>query len=305
MQRFESYPPDPTLGALSEIFRHPVFTEASESERLRIMLASSQAVYDDELSYPWDNYFGRDLTPFLQARDVLDLGCFTGGRTVAWSERYRPASISGIDVAQVFIDAAEAFAESRDVRASFTVGRGEELPYDADSFDAVVSFDVFEHVQDPGRVLEECRRVLKPGGEVFLVFPSFFQPIEHHISLVTTAPGIHYFFPRQVLVDAYCAIIDERGEPAAWYARRPRELQSWERGNTINGLTIRRFRRLAEAAGLTIIEQVRKPLGSLGRHADLRRRNRLVGWVLRPFTWVPGLEEAALHRGVFILRKPH
>jgi SAM-dependent methyltransferase len=305
MQRFECVPPEPTetVGGRNEVFRHPVFTEGSDAERLRIMLASAQFVYDDELRHPWDDYFARDLTPLLEGAHALDLGCFTGGRAVAWSQRYGLASISGVDTTEIFIEAAEAFARVQRARAAFKVGRGEQLPFEDETFDAILSFDVFEHVQDPARVLAECRRVLKRGGRAFLVFPSFFHPIEHHLSHVTTAPFIHYLFKPRVLVDAYCAILDERGEAAVWYSRT-RELQAWERGHTINGLTLRRFRRLASQAGLILEEQIRRPLGSVGRRSKGSRTHHFIATVLRPFARLPLVEEAVLHRGVFILRKP-
>lgn len=306
MQRFEYVPPEPTetVGGRNEVFRHQVFTEGSDAERLRIMLASAQFVYDDELRHPWDDYFARDLTPLLEGAHALDLGCFTGGRAVAWSQRYDLASISGVDTTDIFIEAAEAFARIQRVRAAFEVGRGERLPFEDETFDAILSFDVFEHVQDPARVLAECRRVLKTGGRAFLVFPSFFHPIEHHLSHVTTAPFIHYIFAPGVLVDAYCAILDERGEAATWYSRQPRELQAWERGHTINGLTLRRFRRLVSEANLIIEQQVRRPLGSVGRRSIGSRLHHFVATVLRPLARLPLAEEAVLHRGVFILRKP-
>jgi hypothetical protein len=136
------------------------------------------------------------------------------------------------------------------------------------------------------------------------VFPGFFHPFEHHLSHVTTVPFIHYLFKPRTLLDAYCAIIDERGEAAAWYSRQSRALRSWERGNTINGLTLRRFRRLASEGGLIIEQQVRKPLGSIGRRSIGSRLYHLVATVLRPFARLPLAEEAVLHRGIFILRKP-
>lgn len=267
------------------------------------MIASAQGIYEDELRYPWDNYFGRDLTPLVKGAHALDLGCFTGGRAVAWSRRYGLASISGIDTTDVFIEAAKAFAEREKVPATFVVGRGERLPFDDQAFNAILSFDVLEHVQDPASVLAECRRVLKPGGRAFLVFPGFFHPFEHHLSHVTTAPFIHYVFTPRVLLEAYCAILDERGDAATWYSRQPRALQSWERGNTINGLTLRRFRRLAAQAGLLIEQQVRKPLGSVGRRTTGRASYQVVASLMRPFTRLPLAEEALLHRGVFILRR--
>ena len=251
MRWFPSEPPEPpaVIAGMNEVFRHPSFTAASDSDRRRIMIASAQGIYDDEVRYPWDNYFGRDLTPLLAGKHALDLGCFTGGRAIAWFQRYGLASISGVDTADVFIEAAEAFAKSKEVPAAFVVGRGEQLPMDDETFDAILSFDVLEHVQDPARVLGECQRVLKPGGRTFFVFPGFFHPFEHHLSHVTTAPFIHYVFKRRTLLDAYCAILDDRGKTAEWYSRQPRPLQSWERGNTINGLTLRRFRKLAIKIG--------------------------------------------------------
>jgi peptidoglycan/xylan/chitin deacetylase (PgdA/CDA1 family)/SAM-dependent methyltransferase len=307
MKSFETMPPEPSAVAvegINEVFRHPSFTGGSKVERMRIMMASARGIYEDERRYPWDNYFGRDLTPLLAGKHALDLGCFTGGRAVAWFERYGLASVFGIDTEDVFIEAAEAFARERKARAGFAIGRGERLSMGDATFDVILSFDVFEHVQDPALVLAECRRVLKSGGRAFVVFPGFFHPFEHHLSQVTTAPFIHYLFKPRTLLDAYCAILDDRGAAAAWYSRQPRPLQPWERGNTINGLTVRRFRRLASEAGLVVEQQVRKPLGSIGRRSSSSRLYHLVATVLRPLAHLPLVEEAVLHRGIFILRKP-
>ena len=42
------------------------------------------------------------------------------------------------------------------------------LPYADSSFDAVLSIQVLEHVDSPTRYLDECRRVLKPGGTLLI-----------------------------------------------------------------------------------------------------------------------------------------
>lgn len=47
----------------------------------------------------------------------------------------------------------------------------DKLPVDNASFDAVVSTEVLEHVADPGAVLGEFRRILKPGGRLWLTTP--------------------------------------------------------------------------------------------------------------------------------------
>jgi len=53
----------------------------------------------------------------------------------------------------------------------------QQLPFADDSFDAVFSLDVLEHVNDPFRCAAEIRRVLKPGGYLYLDLP--FLQAEH------------------------------------------------------------------------------------------------------------------------------
>jgi SAM-dependent methyltransferase len=62
------------------------------------------------------------------------------------------------------------------------VGVGEELPFRDDSFDAVFSLAVLEHVKDPFACAAEIARVMKPGARLYCVVP-FLQPVHaypHH-----------------------------------------------------------------------------------------------------------------------------
>jgi len=49
------------------------------------------------------------------------------------------------------------------------------LPFRAECFDAVLCTEVLEHVPDPIRVLCEFKRVLKPGGQVFVTVPQSWE----------------------------------------------------------------------------------------------------------------------------------
>ena len=72
-------------------------------------------------------------------------------------------------------------------------------------------YDVFEHVQNVNLVHQECTRTLKPNGQMFVVFPPFFQPLEAHLSLITKFPALNWVFSGKTLKRAYYEISKERG----------------------------------------------------------------------------------------------
>ena len=47
------------------------------------------------------------------------------------------------------------------------------LPFSDTSFDAVFIFDVLEHIEGDDAVIEEIRRVLRPGGALLITVPAF------------------------------------------------------------------------------------------------------------------------------------
>jgi SAM-dependent methyltransferase len=51
------------------------------------------------------------------------------------------------------------------------VGTAENIPFDADAFDAVLSTQVLEHVREPETALREAVRVLRRGGTIVLTVP--------------------------------------------------------------------------------------------------------------------------------------
>jgi SAM-dependent methyltransferase len=307
MRLREAFPVPPTgeqVGELQEIFDHPRFINGSEKERRAMMQASALAKYKSEVEYPWDNYFGMDLRPWLKGKRALDAGCFTGGRGVAWAERYGLAQLLGVDVVESYIAAASEFAAGRGVPADFRLAKTELLPFEDDSIDAVLSFEVMEHVQDVRASLAECRRVLKPGGRLFVVFPGYYQPTGHHLTMVTRFPGVQYFFSARTLLRAYCEILDERGRSADWYRRRSVDLQPWERGNAINGTTLAQFRRYIRDTHWITLHHIRKPIGSIGRNASKSKVLKATSLLFYPLARMPGLEEVFLHRISYILQKP-
>lgn len=305
MKLREIFPSSPynKIGKLQEIFCHEMFINATESARRELMLKSSNAKYECELDYPWDNYFGMDISKYLNNKVVLDLGCFNGGRSAAWFLRYNLRKVFGIDVDQAYIDSAIQFAYAKRINAEYKVAKGEQLPFKDQTFDAVLSFDVIEHVENVQKTLNECWRVLKPNAKLFVVFPSYFHPIEHHLSLVTLTPFLHYFFNSETLINAYNEIIKERGYNAHWYKRHDTKPRSWERCNTINGTTLRKFKKYLRSRDWKIVLNSRKPIGGVGRNVSKKKWLVSMSYLFYPLTFIPFIQEIMLQRITYILEK--
>ncbi len=64
------------------------------------------------------------------------------------------------------------------------VAAGEALPFRAGRFDVVFSNSVMEHVRDPAQVLREAVRVLRPGGRLHFIIPSYASFYEGHYGIL-------------------------------------------------------------------------------------------------------------------------
>ncbi|MEM6898365.1 MAG: bifunctional 2-polyprenyl-6-hydroxyphenol methylase/3-demethylubiquinol 3-O-methyltransferase UbiG [Pseudomonadota bacterium] len=166
-----------------------------------------QDIYDDTAANWWsdDIKWVRTLKNMVPGRlryfdrfmdwngaKVLDLGCAGGFMAEAIDERGSTAT--GIDPSEPAIEAARAHAKSGDRDIDYHVGVGEALPFDSDSFDAVVCVDVLEHVSDLAKVVSEVARVLKPGGK-FLFDTINRNPIASLVA-VTAAEDILGLLPK-------------------------------------------------------------------------------------------------------------
>jgi ubiquinone/menaquinone biosynthesis C-methylase UbiE len=68
--------------------------------------------------------------------------------------------------------------------------RGENLPFEDNTFDIVYSTNVLEHVENPLKVIDEALRVLKPGGILQIVYPNYLSYFDGHYA-VFHPPVIH------------------------------------------------------------------------------------------------------------------
>jgi len=102
-------------------------------------------------------------------RRVLEVGCGAGTDLARFATG--GALVSGVDLSSSAIALARQNFEHQGLRADLREADGEHLPFVNDTFDFVYAHGVVQYTTNPQRLVDECRRVLKPGGEaVFQVY---------------------------------------------------------------------------------------------------------------------------------------
>jgi SAM-dependent methyltransferase len=140
-----------------EITRHPV---------------GSRGFFDDLDQYHFEklHHLPR-LIDFHGYRDraVLEVGC---GAAVDLARFARGgARVTGVDVAASAIELARTNFAQQGLQGDFRVADGEHLPFGDNLFDLVYAHGVVQYTPEPKRLVDECRRVLKPGGQaIFQVY---------------------------------------------------------------------------------------------------------------------------------------
>lgn len=132
------------------------------------MIDKIQARYTKESSCCDNLSCGSNLDhlKIIPGEYILDLGCGRGSETIQAAIQTGPeGKVTGLDITQAMIDAAHLNAKGIGVsNAWFLKGDIENLPFENDTFDAVMSNCVINHAKSKVKVYNEIFRVLKDGG---------------------------------------------------------------------------------------------------------------------------------------------
>lgn len=124
---------------------------------------------------------------------VLDLACGSGTAALVAARRYCPTV--GLDLVPSLLDRARARAQAAGLAVEFREGDAQDLPFEDDAFDVILSVYGVQFAPNQERAAAEMLRVCRPGGTIALATPlphgwsgDFFRL---HGRYLPSAPGTH------------------------------------------------------------------------------------------------------------------
>lgn len=163
-------------------------------------------------AYHWQNYFGSlfRIDCFLRGRydlvinflqkfgakrssNVLEVGCGDGALSGLIYRKFG-CQLVGLEPSADGIRYCKEMFEKYGYQGTFLISEGYSFDYPDSHFDFVILADVIEHLQHPDLMLQEIKRVMKPGGKAIITTP--IRTNEHPEDKM----HVHEFFPDELVL---------------------------------------------------------------------------------------------------------
>lgn len=120
-------------------------------------------------------FFLEKINLINSSSKILEIGCGIGGLTNYFVEKKN--NIIGIDINEEWLE------KSKEIYTNLPIQKmsGDDLEFEDNKFDVVLSFDLLEHIPDTDKHLSEVKRVLKNGGFYLLQTPNKWTNIPFEI----------------------------------------------------------------------------------------------------------------------------
>ena len=209
-------------------------------------------------------------------KSILEIGCGHGGISCFLAVN-GARNVVGIDlndnslrIANLFRRRFEFVIEKTNKRlpVKFINMNATELKFDDHTFDCVIADNVFEHFNDPQKVLSEIYRVLKPKGELVIpAFSSWWSKHALHLKHGLKVPWTNLIFSEKTIVNVLYSLAKDNPEIFKMYPGlkdKPDKIRDVRKYKDLNYITYNSFKKMAKNEGFKILS------------FNLRGSNRLV-----------------------------
>jgi ubiquinone/menaquinone biosynthesis C-methylase UbiE len=167
----------------------------------------NRKTYFNKAAYSWDKRFQTPkLSSFLEklvpqfglehGQSILDVGTGTGVLITYLIRAVGPdGSVTAIDYSENMIKICKT-KHSHLKNLRIKLGNIEETAFPTESFDAVICFGVFPHLENKQKALQNINRTLKPGGKLVIAHALSSEELKaHHNSASSTV--MHDVLPEE------------------------------------------------------------------------------------------------------------
>lgn len=194
-----------------------------------------------------EKYFIPYLSEFMDVGDisVLEVGCGEGGNLLPFARR--GCRVVGVDLSEQRVRQAESFFSRECAAGTFVCDDVMHYRGDGRLFDLIVCHDVVEHIPEKGKMLLALKRLLAPGGRLFVAFPAWQMPFGGHQQIACSWVVSHLPFVHLLPELAFSLMLRLFGEDAS----KINELIGIRRTRC----TVEMFEREAAYAGYTVCDR--------------------------------------------------
>lgn len=194
-----------------------------------------------------EKYFIPYLSEFMDVGDisVLEVGCGEGGNLLPFARR--GCRVVGVDLSEQRVRQAESFFSRECAAGTFVCDDVMHYRGDGRLFDLIVCHDVVEHIHEKEKMLLALKRLLAPGGRLFVAFPAWQMPFGGHQQIARSWVVSHLPFVHLLPELAFCLMLRLFGEDAS----KINELIGIRRTRC----TVEMFEREAAYAGYTVCDR--------------------------------------------------
>lgn len=143
--------------------------------------------------------FQKEIPFEYRNKAILEVGCGEG-KLCRHLASIKSNTVIGIDISQKAVKDANKLANANKLNnCHFKICDAKNMHlFQNNQFDLIISYNSLEHFDNPMKVLEEMKRILKPGGNLVIRFTNWHSYYAHHMP--TNIPWAHVLFSERTVM---------------------------------------------------------------------------------------------------------